>query len=218
MKRVVIKPYLIKMMKDHYPEYELTKAKGLFYLFRRKDTDGLYDYIEFQREGAPYNQLAITESGVGYNEHWDGMPSNLAGYCSDISYIMKPEGFPKPDGWVKYGETEETIADCMEELRRQIEIYVHPHYEAQRKRIFENELMVATDAVLRTELPKETPEGIEEMKALLWEGSRKDAKRYIYDYKNYRRWHDLINSKVKRPVEFNNYIFIYIKDYCNFYF
>ena len=131
---------------------------------------------------------------------------------------MKPEGFPKPDGWVKYGETEETIADCMEELRRQIEIYVHPHYETQRKCIFENELMVATNAVLRMEFPKETPEGIEEMKALLWEGSRKDAKRYIYDYKNYRRWHDLINSKVKQPVEYNSYMLIYIKDYCNFYF
>lgn len=219
MKRITIKPYLVKMMKEHFPEYELTKAQGIFYLFRRKDTNRLYDYIEFQREGAPYNQLVITECGVGYNQRWDGYPNNLVGYTDDISYIMKPEGFPKPSGWVKYGETEETVAACMEELRRQIEVYIHPHFEIMRRYIAENELMAATDEVLRTELLKETPEDIEEMKALMLEGQKgKKRKSSIQDYKNYSRWCELISAKLKQPAKGDRYILYYLKDYCNYYF
>ncbi len=47
---------------------------------------------------------------------------------------------------------------------------------------------------------------------------KKDAKEYIYDYKNYSNWHNLINQSLENPVKFNRYILVYLKDYYQHYF
>lgn len=224
-KKIQIKPYLIEMMKSYFSSYELMRTKGMFYIFKREIGNGLYAYIDFQREGLPYNQLSITGCGVGYNHNWlNGQPCDFIGHISDISYLMKPNGFPKPDGWVQYGETQEEIDNCMLELKKQIETYVFPYFEKIEASLLyshimrDDEIMQVTVEILNGELPKENPEDIEEIIRLMDEGAKKDAKECIYDYKNYSKWHNLINQNLKNPVEFNPYILTYLKDYCQHYF
>ena len=57
--KVIIKPFLEKMMRDCFPQYQLTRAWGNFYLFRKREDEELYSYILFQREGKPYNHQLI---------------------------------------------------------------------------------------------------------------------------------------------------------------
>ncbi len=224
-KKIQIKPYLVAMMKLYFPMYELIHTKGMFYIFKRELGNGLYGYIDFQREGLPYNQLAITWCGVGYNQNWtNGMQSDFIGHLRDISYLLKPDGFPKPDGWVQYGETAEEIEKCMIELKEQIETYVFPYFEEVKTRLLcdqttkDDELMKATVKIMKNELPKEKEEDIKEIIRLMDEGKKKDAKEYIYDYKNYSNWHNLINQSLENPVKFNRYILVYLKDYYQHYF
>ncbi len=224
-KKIQIKPYLVAMMKLYFPLYELIHTKGMFYIFKRELGNGLYGYIDFQREGLPYNQLAITWCGVGYNQNWtNGMQSDFIGHLRDISYLLKPDGFPKPDGWVQYGETAEEIEKCMLELKEQIETYVFPYFEEVKTRLLcdqttkDDELMKATVKIMKNELPKEKEEDIKEIIRLMDEGKKKDAKEYIYDYKNYSNWHNLINQSLENPVKFNRYILVYLKDYYQHYF
>ncbi len=224
-KKIQIKPYLVAMMKLYFPLYELIHTKGMFYIFKRELGNGLYGYIDFQREGLPYNQLVITWCGVGYNQNWtNGMQSDFIGHLRSISYLLKPDGFPKPDGWVQYGETVEEIEKCMIELKEQIETYVFPYFEEVKTRLLcdqttkDDELMKATVKIMKNELPKEKEEDIKEIIRLMDEGKKKDAKEYIYDYKNYSNWHNLINQSLKNPVNFNRYILVYLKDYYQHYF
>ncbi len=224
-KKIQIKPYLVAMMKLYFPLYELIHTKGMFYIFKRELGNGLYGYIDFQREGLPYNQLAITWCGVGYNQNWtNGMQSDFIGHLRDISYLLKPDEFPKPDGWVQYGETAEEIEKCMLELKEQIETYVFPYFEEVKTRLLcdqttkDDELMKATVKIMKNELSKEKEEDIKEIIRLMDEGKKKDAKEYIYDYKNYSNWHNLINQSLENPVKFNRYILVYLKDYYQHYF
>lgn len=224
-KKIQIKPYLVAMMKLYFPSYELIHTKGMFYIFKKDLGNGLYGYIDFQREGLPYNQLAITWCGVGYNQNWtNGMQSDFIGHLRDISYLLRPDGFPKPDGWIQYGETAEEIEKCMFKLKEQIETYVFPYFEEVKTSLLydqimnDDELMKATVKIMKEELPKETPEDIKEIIRLMDEGAKKDAKEYIYAYKNYSNWHNLINQSLKNPVKFNQYILVYLKDYYQHYF
>ena len=224
-KKIQIKPYLVEMMKFYFPSYELIHTKGMFYMFRSELGNGLYGYIDFQREGLPYNQLAITWCGVGYNQNWkNGQASDFIGHLKDISYLLKPDGFPKPDGWVQYGETVEEIDKCMLELKEQIETYVFPYFEEVKKSLLNtqimrgDELMNATVKIMKKELPKENPNDVKEIIRLMDEGAKKDEKECIYDYKNYSIWHNLINQELKSPVEFNQYILVYLKDYYQHYY
>ncbi|MFR2966455.1 MAG: hypothetical protein ACLTK0_08770 [Anaerovoracaceae bacterium] len=65
--KVIIKPFLEKMMRDCFPQYQLTRAWGNFYLFRKREDEELYSTF-FSKEGKPYNQLVISECGIGYNK------------------------------------------------------------------------------------------------------------------------------------------------------
>lgn len=72
------------------------------------------------------------------------------------------------------------------------------------------------------ELPKETPDGLEEIKSLLISGrymkpSQKGYKS-IRDYKNYRKWWDLITKDFPNEDYVGFYILNYLKDYLDFYF
>lgn len=220
--RVVIKPFLVKMMKEEFPEYELQDKSGLFYLFRKKEAENLYSYIQFQREGAPYNQLVITVSGVGCNKRWDGYPSTIIGKTRCLGYMMS-NGMPTSNlGWVKYGETEEEISQCMQKLKEQIVTYVLPYFEEVKSFLKSDKLFQNVVKVMGEELSKETQEGLEEIKSLLISGrdmkpSQKGYKS-IRDYKNYRKWWDLITKDLPNEDDVGFYILNYLKDYLDFYF
>lgn len=219
MKKISIKPFLVDMMKQNFPDYELTSTVGKFYLFRCKDADGLYRYIEFQREGAPYNQLLITECGVGYNKNWDGHPSNLVGYGNSLASIMSNNKPTSKIGWVNYGDTQESIADAMNELKMQINTYIHPFLEKARNQTLRNDLIRSTKEVLEEELKKENQSELDEIKILMKEGMKANASKRIYNYPKYNKWNEMINLKANKPKEeYNRHILNYLKDYLNFYF
>lgn len=220
--KVVIKPFLVKMMKDEFPEFEIIDKSGLFYLFRKKEAENLYSYIQFQREGAPYNQLLITVSGVGCNKRWDGYPSTIIGKTRCLGYMMS-NGMPTSNiGWVKYGETEEEINKCMYTLKEQIETYVLPYFEEVKLTLESDKLFQNVVETMSEELPKETKEDLEEIKKLLISGQNtkapKEEYRSISDYKNYKKWWDLISKDLQNDDYVDLYILNYLKDYLNFYF
>lgn len=217
MKRIMIKPYLCNMMEQNFPEYELTRNQGIFYVFRKKELFDLYSYIVFQREGTPYNQLCITECGVGYNKNWNGYPSDLIGYGNSLGAIMANSQSYCNVGWVSYGDNEESIFKCMSKLKFQIENYIHPYFKEAQKKTLENHLMKNTKEVMDEALQNESQEDLEEIKRLIISGLSPKSKEDIYDYTNYSVWHNLINAKMKNKVQFNGYIISYLRDYFQIY-
>ena len=120
-------------MRDCFPQYQLTRAWGNFYLFRKREDEELYSYILFQREGKPYNQLVISECGIGYNKNWNGHPSNFIGSTNSLAYLMSNNRPTSNIGWIKYGDTADEMENCMQGLRRQIDTYVFPFFEKEQQ-------------------------------------------------------------------------------------
>lgn len=216
--KIVIKPFLEKMMKNYFSDYKLINAKGIFYLFRKIEDENLYSYILFQREGKPYNQLVISECGIGYNKNWDGQPLNFIGKTNSLAYLISNNKPTSNIGWVKYGNTLEEINSCIEKLRTQIEVYVFPFFKDIIDDVRKKEIYKITVEVMQEELKKETPDDLEEIKNLMIDGMKADSKLNIYNYKNYNKWYNLINSKMENKVDYNRYILLYLKDYLNFYY
>lgn len=156
--KVIIKPFLEKMMRDCFPQYQLTRAWGNFYFFRKREDEELYSYILFQREGKPYNQLVISECGIGYNKNWNGHPSNFIGSTNSLAYLMSNNRPTSNIGWIKYGDTADEMENCMQGLRRQIDTYVFPFFEKERSIVKEKEIYTATIEIMKEELKKETQE------------------------------------------------------------
>ena len=145
-------------MRDCFPQYQLTRAWGNFYLFRKREDEELYSYILFQREGKPYNQLVISECGIGYNKNWNGHPSNFIGSTNSLAYLMSNNSPTSNIGWIKYGDTADEMENCMQGLRRQIDTYVFPFFEKERSIVKEKEIYTATIEIMKEELKKETQE------------------------------------------------------------
>lgn len=136
---------------------------------------------------------------------------------------MMSNGMPTSNlGCVKYGETEEEISQCMHKLKEQIVTYVLPYFEEVKSFLKSDKLFQNVVKVMGDELPKETPDGLEEIKSLLISGrdmkpSQKGYKS-IRDYKNYRKWWDLITKDLPNEDYVGFYILNYLKDYLDFYF
>lgn len=217
MKRIIINPYLVDMMKQNFPDYELIRSQGMFYVFRRKEFNDLYSYIVFQREGSPYNQLVITECGVGYNKNWNGYPGSLIGYGNSLGAIMAKSQSYSDIGWVVYGDNEESIAKCMDKLKFQIDHYIHPFLKNAEMKTLANDLMKNTKEVMEKALQNESQEDLEEIKRFIISGLNVKSKVRILDYKNYNIWHNSINARTKKQIDFNPYIVDYLKDYFQIY-
>ena len=217
MKRIIIKPYLTNMMKQNFPSYELTRSQGMFYVFRRKEMDDLYSYIVFQREESPYNQLMITECGVGYNKNWNGHPGSLIGYGNSLGAIMAKSQSYSDICWVVYGDNEESIAKCMDQLKFQFNHYIHPFLKKAQEKTLANDLMKSTKEVLEEALQNESQDDLEEIKRFIICGLNARSSVRICDYKNYNSWHNSINTRAKSQIDYNPYISYYLKDYFHIY-
>lgn len=106
----------------------------------------------------------------------------------------------------------------MEKLRTQIEVYVFPFFKDIINEVRKKEIYKITVEVMQEELKSETSDNLEEIKKLMIEGMKPNSKINIGNYKNYNKWHNLINSKMKNKVDYNRYILLYLKDYLNFYY
>ncbi len=150
VKCIPVKKRLVDYMSKCFSEFIFVGGDNQFYVFRKENTDGIYDYIIIQRE---FYQgkiiLTITEVASCYNKSWKGIPWFNIGYSTSIGALITGKNLYDPNiGSHVCKNNVDELNGLFGELRKDINTYVIKFFIKQHEIITADKYMLITHSYM----------------------------------------------------------------------
>lgn len=156
-------------MSQWFSDFLFEGSTSQFYVFRRKNADGIFDYIIIQREFYEGTiSLVITEVASCYNKLWKGIPCFTVGYDTDIgALITKKNYYDANIGWHRSKNDVEELSELFDGIRKDIDTYVIDYFLKCHEKINADNLMRVTNSYMQTQFTILNQEDIKLIKEYL---------------------------------------------------
>ncbi len=148
--RFIVKPYVVDMMAERFPQYPYAFTKDPRYFFRSQPTDGIFEYVVFQRDGqsgAFYIDLAAT-----YDSEWEGFVPYPLGRWASLARLVKAgrKGCIEAlEEWYFYRNSRKHLHAVLDEIASHLISHGKPYFLHVRKVLRSDKVLQAGLKVLR---------------------------------------------------------------------
>jgi hypothetical protein len=118
-----IKKDLVSHIEANHPDFKFAWTKSFFYNFQRTHSDGLYDFIFFQRDGKT-GALAV-EIATSYDPCWDGTTARPIGRNTGLAYLkFNRSGWIEAErNWHIYRNIKTELQIVLAEISGDLQLY-----------------------------------------------------------------------------------------------
>lgn len=195
---IPIKKKFVDYMSHWFSDFLFQGNTSQFYVFRRENIDGIFDYIIIQREFYEgMISIIITEVASCYNKLWKAIPYYTIGYDTDIGVLITKKNYYNADiGWHRVQNDVEQLPELFDGIRKDIDTYVMDFFSKCHKKINEDKCMSVTNSYMKTQFTILSEDDIKSIKEYLV-NSNKAYSQYMKDCKKNKEketieWFDII--------------------------
>lgn len=135
-----VKPSLVTVMSEKFPDFPLHLTKGNRYFFSRSSNGKLFEHIVFQRDGkagAFYVDLAIT-----YDPDWRGNSPGPLGRWASLAELKRGRSFINAiEHWYTYGNSKDNLQQILGHIINDITRFGLPFFRDKRKELNSNAVL-----------------------------------------------------------------------------
>jgi hypothetical protein len=136
-----IKKDLLSHMEANHPDFKFAWAKSFFYNFQRTHSDGLYDFIFFQRDGKT-GALAV-EVATSYDPCWDGAGARPIGRNTGLAYLkFNRSGWIEAErNWYIYRNIKTELQIVLAEISGDLQLYAMDFFSRSAQELRSDKLI-----------------------------------------------------------------------------